>query len=51
MVGSFEKRLKFLEEIVVGIKERCEKDYPLIVRLSVDEFMETIGLPERRITP
>ncbi|MCB2353145.1 FAD-dependent oxidoreductase [Clostridium estertheticum] len=44
--GSFENRLRFLEEIVIGIKERCGKDFPLIVRLSVDEFYETIGLPE-----
>ncbi|MBU3178204.1 NAD(P)/FAD-dependent oxidoreductase [Clostridium estertheticum] len=44
--GSFENRLRFLEEIVIGIKERCGKDFPLVVRLSVDEFYETIGLPE-----
>ncbi len=43
--GSFENRMRFLEEIVVGIKERCGKDYPLMVRLSVDEMMERIGKP------
>jgi NADH:flavin oxidoreductases, Old Yellow Enzyme family len=44
--GSFENRLRFLEEIVTGIRERCGKEFPLIVRLSVDEFYEKIGLPE-----
>ena len=43
--GSFENRMRFLEEIVVGIKERCGKDYPLMVRLSVDEMMERVGKP------
>ena len=38
--GSFENRFRFLEEIVVGIKEQCGADYPVIVRLSVDEFDE-----------
>lgn len=44
--GNFENRLRFLEEIVTGIRERCGKDFPLVVRLSVDEFYEKIGLPE-----
>lgn len=44
--GSFENRMRFLEEIVTGIKERCGRDYPLIVRLTVDEMFERIGLPE-----
>lgn len=45
--GSFENRLRFLEEIVLGIRQRCGEDYPLIVRLSVDEFLETTGQPEK----
>lgn len=45
--GSFENRVRFLEEIVLGIRQRCGKDYPLIVRLSVDEFLETTGQPEK----
>ena len=44
--GSFENRLRFLEEIVTGIKERCGKDYPLMVRLTVDEMYARIGKPE-----
>ncbi|MFS0862603.1 FAD-dependent oxidoreductase [Fredinandcohnia sp. 179-A 10B2 NHS] len=38
--GSFENRMRFLEEIVLGIKNQCGKDYPVTVRLSVDEFDE-----------
>lgn len=41
--GTFENRLRFLAEIVTGIKERCGKDYPLMVRLSVDEMYAQIG--------
>jgi len=43
--GSLENRMRFLAEIVTGIKERCGKDYPLMVRLSVDEMMDRIGRP------
>jgi|SRR5690554_6159565 len=45
--GSFENRLRFLEEIITGIRQRCGEDYPLIVRLSVDEFLEVIGQPDQ----
>jgi 2,4-dienoyl-CoA reductase-like NADH-dependent reductase (Old Yellow Enzyme family)/thioredoxin reductase len=38
--GSFENRMRFIEEIIVGIREKCGKDYPVTVRLSVDEFIE-----------
>ena len=43
--GSLENRMRFLTEIVQGIKERCGKDYPLIVRLTVDEMYARIGQP------
>ncbi|NLW31475.1 MAG: FAD-dependent oxidoreductase [Fibrobacter sp.] len=43
--GSFENRLRFLDEIVKGIRNSCGSDFPLIVRLSVDEFLEAAGLP------
>lgn len=43
--GSFENRMRFLAEIVTGIKERCGKDYPLMVRLSVDEMYAQLGKP------
>lgn len=38
--GSFENRMRFVEEIVVGIKEKCGPDFPVSIRLSVDEFEE-----------
>lgn len=40
--GSFENRLRFLREIVEGIRKECG-DYPIIVRLTLDEFYEKIG--------
>ena len=43
--GSFDNRMRFLEEIVRGIRQRCGRDYPLIVRLSVDEMFDRIGKP------
>ncbi|MDF2790124.1 MAG: NADH:flavin oxidoreductase/NADH oxidase [Neobacillus sp.] len=38
--GSFENRMRFVEEIIVGIKEKCGSDFPVTIRLSVDEFEE-----------
>lgn len=40
--GSFENRLRFLKEIVEGIRAECG-DYPVIVRLTVDECYDRIG--------
>ncbi len=38
--GSFENRLRFLKEIILGIRDVCGNDFPVIVRLSLDEFYE-----------
>ena len=38
--GSFENRMRFIKEIIDGIREKCGEDYPVTVRLSVDEFIE-----------
>ncbi|MBQ7597792.1 MAG: FAD-dependent oxidoreductase [Clostridia bacterium] len=43
--GSFENRMRFLAEIIQGIRLYCGRDYPLIVRLSVDEMYAKIGQP------
>ena len=42
--GSFENRMRFLAEIVEGIRAQCG-DFPLIVRLSADEMYDRIGKP------
>ena len=38
--GSFENRMRFIEEIIFGIKDKCGKDYPVTVRINVDDFTE-----------
>ena len=38
--GSFENRMRFAEEIIAGIKEKCGKEFPVTVRFSADEFIE-----------
>ncbi len=43
--GSFENRMRFLTEIIQGIRERCGRDYPLTVRLTADEMYDRIGRP------
>lgn len=43
--GSFENRMRFIKEIIEGIRERCGRDYPLIIRLTVDECYDKIGQP------
>lgn len=44
--GSFENRMRFLDEIIDGIRKECGKDYPIIVRISADEQMGYVGHPE-----
>lgn len=41
--GSLENRMRFILEIISGIKERCGKDFPIIVRLTVDECYSMLG--------
>jgi 2,4-dienoyl-CoA reductase-like NADH-dependent reductase (Old Yellow Enzyme family) len=41
--GSRENRMRFLLEIIRGIREKCGPDFPIIVRLAVDEFYRCIG--------
>lgn len=48
--GSFENRMRFVSEIIADIKTKCGADFPIIVRLSVDEFYSTIGEPDEGIT-
>jgi 2,4-dienoyl-CoA reductase-like NADH-dependent reductase (Old Yellow Enzyme family) len=41
--GSFENRLRFLLEILTGIRTVCGQRFPLGVRLSVEEFLGDQG--------
>ncbi len=41
--GSLENRMRLLLEIIEGIRNACGKDFPVIVRLTVDECYEKIG--------
>lgn len=43
--GNFDNRMRFVTEIIQGIRERCGREYPLIVRLTVDEMYDRIGMP------
>ena len=47
--GSRENRRRIIKEIIEGIKARCGKDFPVMVRLTVDEFYEKVGHPDRGI--
>jgi len=41
--GSLENRMRFLLEMIAGIKRECGADFPVIVRLAVDEYYRCIG--------
>ncbi|MDE6302891.1 MAG: NAD(P)/FAD-dependent oxidoreductase [Clostridia bacterium] len=45
--GSLENRTRFLVNVLRGIKEKCGKDFPVVVRLSADECYAQIGEPNK----
>lgn len=47
--GSLENRMRFLTEIIKAIKKKCGDDYPMIVRLGVEEYYDTIGIRDSGI--
>lgn len=44
--GSFENRIRFIAEIIAGIRTACGPDFPISVRLSVEEFLSNVGVTE-----
>lgn len=48
--GSFENRVRIVDEIIEGIHARCGMDYPISVRISVDECFELCGIPVKGLT-
>ncbi|WP_312431122.1 oxidoreductase [Lacrimispora sp.] len=38
--GSLENQARFACEVIKGIKAKCGKDYPVLVRMNVDDWME-----------
>lgn len=48
--GSFENRLRFLQELIAGVRRTCGNSFPISVRLCIDECYETIGYPGEGIT-
>ncbi len=44
--GSFENRLRMVNEIIAGIRAACGPKFPIGVRLSVDEFLDKTGVTE-----
>jgi 2,4-dienoyl-CoA reductase-like NADH-dependent reductase (Old Yellow Enzyme family)/NADPH-dependent 2,4-dienoyl-CoA reductase/sulfur reductase-like enzyme len=49
--GSYENRLRFVTEIIRGIREHCGPDFVLGIRLTADEGLSMIGVTEDYITP
>ena len=45
--GCLENRMRFILEIIEGIRKECGKDFPIIVRLTVDECYSYVGQPSR----
>lgn len=48
--GSLDNRMRFLLNVLKGIKRACGKDFPVIVRLTVDECYDRIGQPGKGYT-
>ncbi|SHK44688.1 2,4-dienoyl-CoA reductase [Anaerocolumna jejuensis DSM 15929] len=44
--GSFENRLRMIVEIIEGIRKECGPDFPIGVRLSIEEFLDKTGVTE-----
>lgn len=45
--GSLENRMRFLNEIIKRIRKKCGSEFPIVVRLTVDECYDKIGKPDK----
>lgn len=48
--GNLENRMRIVDEIIDGIHERCGKDFPISIRISVDECLDMCGIPAKGLT-
>lgn len=44
--GNFENRIRMISEIITGIRKECGDDFPVGIRLSVDEFLKNNNVTE-----
>lgn len=44
--GSFDNRLRIILEILEGIRKECGSDFPVGVRLSIEEFLDKTGVTQ-----
>ena len=44
--GSFENRTRIVTEIIAGIRKTCGADFPVGIRLTVEEFLDKTGVTE-----
>jgi len=44
--GSVEKRAEIMRRIICGIRERTTPEFPIIVRLTADEYLRMIGIDD-----
>lgn len=49
--GSRENRMRIVTEIIAGVRERCGNDFPISIRISVEEFLGPIGLTPEETVP
>ncbi|WP_094607676.1 NADH oxidase [Sporomusa silvacetica DSM 10669] len=47
--GNFENRLRMISEIISRIRAQCGADFPVGVRLSVEEFLDKTGVTDAYI--
>lgn len=47
--GSLKNRMRFLLNIIREIRKQCGPDFPIVVRLTVEEFFDTQGMPNTGI--